>query len=56
MGLILALQRLHIPTGARSSEPIDMVNVNFAELFEKVNNWNRQGDGVWKYWVEWVTG
>lgn len=60
MALIPAIQALYIPTMEVFSTPIDMVkNVidgDWSKVYENVNDLNRQGGKLWKYWVEWVTG
>jgi hypothetical protein len=39
---------LHIPTGTKGSRTGIFLNYN--DFYEKIEQWNKQGDILWKYY------
>jgi len=42
---------LHIPSGKVGSNTFTLWHSSEAELLRLVNKWNREGRGVWQYWI-----
>jgi len=46
--MVLRYKWLHIPTGATGIREFEELYVG--HLKEMLDEWNRQGDVLWKYW------
>lgn len=48
---------LHIPTGKRGQSEFtrthegEMLNRHLKNEYQLINAWNRQGQGLWQYWI-----